>query len=520
MNMDEGVVREYELRVAITVRSIVEVPDLRTWVHAGAKGLDREVAWAHVCEMPDPAEWLGAGDLLMTTGMGIPADPQDQRRFVERLADAGLSGIAVGDRMYAPEISDEMRAAADDRSLPLLFTAYEVPFSALARAVADANRSEEHARVLETLRLYETARHASIGAQGAELLARLQGVVGCRLHVVDHLRGIGLLAGADAPAPAVVRTLAEAAAGRAEPMPAVLRLDADGEPFLAVAVPASRPATLVVQTDGDPVANLGLLRHVAGLVALELEREIVERERRRAAGAELLAGLVDGRLTGEAAAHVLGERGLGEEPRVIAACRLADDDGLSDLHVRLEDRAIAHLPLRRAPWLLLLLADDEAAIAALRAELPDRAPIGLSGPLGRLTRAGDAVREAAWATRAAASAQASVVRYGDRAPSLFLPRGLSEAREAVEEVLGPLLRYDAAHDAELVRSLRLFLEFNRSWKDAAAALYIHKQTLVYRLRRVEELTGRRLSDTSAVADLWLALKAAEWSGGLGADRSD
>jgi PucR family transcriptional regulator, purine catabolism regulatory protein len=460
------------------------------------------------------------GDLLMTTGMGIPADPLKQRRFVERLADAGLSGIAVGDRMNAPEISDEMRAAADERALPLLFTAYEVPFSALARAVADANRSEEHARVLETLRLYETARHASVGAQGAELLRRLQSAVGCRLHVVDHLRGIELMAGADAPAPAVIRTLAEAAACRAEPMPAALRLEADGAPFLAVAVPASRPATMVVSADGEPIADLGLLRHVAGMLALEIERELVERERHRAAGAELLAGLVDGRLTGEAAAHLLGERGLGDEPRVIAACRLADDHHLGDLHVRLEDRGIAHLPLRRAPWQLLLLPDDDAAITGLRAEVSDRAAIGLSGPLGRLTRAADAVREAAWAARAAAGADAGIGRYGDRAPSLFLPRGLSEAGEAVEQVLGPLLRYDAAHDAELVRSLRVFLEHNRSWKDAASALHIHKQTLVYRLRRVEELTGRRLSETGAVADLWLALKAAEWSGELRRPRSD
>ncbi len=66
---------------------------------------------AHVCEMPDPAEWLAAGDLLMTTGLGIPADVSEQRAFVERLAAAGLSGVAVGDRMYAPPISDEMRGA-------------------------------------------------------------------------------------------------------------------------------------------------------------------------------------------------------------------------------------------------------------------------------------------------------------------------------------------------------------------------------------------------------------------------
>jgi len=504
--------------MSITVRELVAVPDLGTWVHAGECGLDREVSWAHVCEMPDPAEWLAAGDLLMTTGLGIPADPSEQRAFVERLAAAGLSGVAVGDRMYAPPISDEMRGAADECGLPLLFTAYEVPFSALARAVADANRSEEHARVLETLRLYETTRHAAVGAQGTELIERLERAVGCRLRLVDHLRGIGLAPRADAPPRAVLDTLAEAATRRAEPMPAVMRLEADGEPFLAVAVAASRPATLVVHSDDGGLPDVLLLRHVAGIVALEIEREIVERERRRASGAELLAGLVDGRLTPDAAAHLLGGRSLVDEPRVIAACRISDDS-LADLHLRLEDRGVAHLLLRRAPWLFVLLADRRAAVDALRTELPDVA-IGVSGALGRTARTPDAVREAQWAAHAAASPAPDLVRYGDDAPSLFLPRGLSEAGAAVDQVLGRLVAYDAAHDSDLVRSLRVFLELNRSWKDAAAALHIHKQTLVYRLRRVEELTGRRLADTGAIADLWLAIKAGEWSGALATDSPD
>jgi PucR family transcriptional regulator, purine catabolism regulatory protein len=506
--------------MAITVRQLVEVPDLRTWVHAGGRGLDREVSWAHVCEMPNPAEWLDAGDLVMTTGMGIPAEPAEQRRFIERLADAGLSGIALGDQMYAPAISDEMRAAADERALPLLLTAYEVPFSALARAVAAANRDEEHARVLETLRLYETVRHATVGAQGAELLARLERSLCCHLHVVDHLRGVGLLPGARVAPPAVVSALGEVASRRAEPMPAVLRLHGDGDAFLAVAMPTSRPATLIVRPGAGEAPELALLRHVAGIVALEIEREIVERERRRAVGAELLAGLVDGRLSGEAAAQPFAERGLDDEPRIVAAVHLDDGgvDELADLHLRLEDRGIAHLPLRRAPWLLVLLADDDDVIAGLRAEVPPDTPIGLSGPLGRLDRAADAAREAGWAAHAAAAGRPRVVRYGDEAPSLFLPRGLSEARRAVAQVLGPLIDYDAAHDAELVRSLRVFLEHNRSWKEAACALHVHKQTLVYRLRRVEELTGRQLADSTSIAELWLALQALEWSAPMGRER--
>ena len=512
MNVNDAVVLWYESAMAMTVRDLVGFPDLRTWVHAGARGLAREISWAHVCELANPTEWLGAGDLLCTTGLGIPADPQEQPVWLQRIADAGLSGVAIGHRMHAPELSPAMCAAADERALPLLFTSYEVPFSALARAVADANRSEEHARVLETLRLYETLQHAAVGAQPSTLLDEMARVVRGPVHVIDHERGVCVIASAGEPPDAIVRALGDAARAREGPMPAVLHLSADGMPFMALAVPASRPVTLVVPGTGGTILDVGVLRQIAGIVALEIERQAIERERRRAFGAELLAGLVDGRLESEGVAGLLEERGLAREPRVLAACG-AERDEHRTLHLRLEDRGIPHLALRRASTMLLLVRDDEHDLAGLRAEILAAGPVGLSGSLGRPSRAADAAREAVWALHAAPAATGTVVRYGAAGPSPFLPRGIAEARDAAEQVLGPIMEYDTARDADLLLSLRAFLEHNRSWKDAAAALHVHKQTLVYRMRRVEDLTGRRIADTSSLAEFWLALKAVDWSGG-------
>lgn len=489
----------------LTVRELVSIPHLRTWPHAGAGGLDREVSWAHVCELPDPTQWLGAGELVLTTGLGIPADAGEQRAYVERLADAGLSGVAIGDRMYAPPLTDEMIAAAEERALPLLLTSYEVPFTELVRAAAEANRSEEHARVLETLRLYELVREAAVMSSGDGFLRTLGRIAGCELHLLDHRRGVPLVRGATAPSPEIAEQLRAASEARTEPMPAVLRLRPD---VLALAVPSARAATLVALPRAGVEPDLMLLRHVAGVAAQEVSREQADAERRRRLGGELLAGLIDGRLAEETAGLALAERGLAAEPRRLAVC-LGADEAQSDLHVRLEDRGIAHLLLNRAPLLLALLADHHVAIDGFAAELGPGAVIGLSDPLGRLARVPDAQREARWAANAARASGKRVARYGDDAPSLFLPRSLSEAEQAVGRVLGRLIEYDATHEADLVRSLRVFLECNRSWKEAATRLQIHKQTLVYRMRRVEELTGRRLDDTGDVAELWLALKAAE-----------
>ena len=73
--------------MAITVRELVGTPDLRTRVLAGASGLDREVSWAHVCELPDPTEYLAHGELLMTVGFTIPKGASAQEAYIERLAE-------------------------------------------------------------------------------------------------------------------------------------------------------------------------------------------------------------------------------------------------------------------------------------------------------------------------------------------------------------------------------------------------------------------------------------------------
>ncbi|MFF2507559.1 PucR family transcriptional regulator [Streptomyces sp. NPDC058067] len=90
---------------------------------------------------------------------------------------------------------------------------------------------------------------------------------------------------------------------------------------------------------------------------------------------------------------------------------------------------------------------------------------------------------------------------------MLLPRSADRAEAIVRSVLAPVLTYDADHDAQLTESLRVFLDENRSWQRAAARLHIHKQTLVYRMGRVTELTGRALDTTDGVAALWLALRA-------------
>src|SRR5690606_21012053 len=116
-------------------------------------------------------------------------------------------------------------------------------------------------------------------------------------------------------------------------------------------------------------------------------------------------------------------------------------------HLRLADRGIPHLLLRRLTTQLALLPDTAAAVDGLREELGDTVAVGLSDRLERPGRAPEAAREAHWALAAAEAAGSGMVRYSEVAlASPFMPRTLADAERAVNQILGPLLAYDAAHE--------------------------------------------------------------------------
>lgn len=74
-------------------------------------------------------------------------------------------------------------------------------------------------------------------------------------------------------------------------------------------------------------------------------------------------------------------------------------------------------------------------------------------------------------------------------------------------MLGAAQAYDRERESELVRTVQTWLERERQAGPVAAALQIHPNTLAYRLRRFEEVSGRNLRSTADLAELWLALRA-------------
>lgn len=89
---------------------------------------------------------------------------------------------------------------------------------------------------------------------------------------------------------------------------------------------------------------------------------------------------------------------------------------------------------------------------------------------------------------------------------LLLQAPKNELEGYIEETLGPLLRYDRDKNGELVTTLCVYFQSNQQMKVTSEVLHIHANTLIYRLKRVEEITGRTLTKVEDLLALHTALE--------------
>ncbi|MFP3987584.1 PucR family transcriptional regulator ligand-binding domain-containing protein [Streptomyces sp. E11-3] len=148
----------------------------------------------------------------------------------------------------------------------------------------------------------------------------------------------------------------------------------------------------------------------------------------------------------------------------------------------------------------------EAARTTARAPEEDELVVGLSAPAGPIAAA-TAYKQAEQALSVARRRGRALVEHEELAAGSVLPLLADDAvRAFADGMLRALREHDATGRGDLVESLRAWLSRHGQWDAAAADLGVHRHTLRYRMRRVEEILGRSLDDPDARMELWLALK--------------
>lgn len=89
---------------------------------------------------------------------------------------------------------------------------------------------------------------------------------------------------------------------------------------------------------------------------------------------------------------------------------------------------------------------------------------------------------------------------------LFYLHGQSELFDFYQEMLGPLIEHDTRGSGALIETLEVYFRCNGNLSETARTMHFHRNALLYRLGRIEEILGRSLEDSELRLSLQIALK--------------
>ncbi|QYM77075.1 PucR family transcriptional regulator [Leucobacter luti] len=464
----------------LSVRDLIGTPQLATRSLTPGVGESRAVRWAHVCELSEPWEWIGGGALVMTTGLALPSDAAAQCAYITGMAKGGIAGLAIGERMSAPPLTPELLACATALDFPILETAHDTPFVTLAMAVAEAQNKERHERVQLTERLYRSLQSHVTTADVEHLLIELGEILDGSLRI-DF--------------------------GASDATRDRVTLHPDQTLTLPLVGPRRGALRYVPRIPG--ALDYSVFQHAAAIVSGVLAMHMVGSQQRQLHGSILLGNLLDDAISDRTARELVSGHGI-QAPFTLALWSKRVEPGdLEKVGYRFEAARIPVLLTEKEGFLVLLGSSTPELIEILEAVAPLDGQIAVGDPFEELEHLRETCKQTRLLLSVSSGSRGRVVRMSDRALATpFLPNNSGSRQVHVEEILGGLFAYDAEHRTQLVSTLFAFLAENRSWVRAAERLGLHRQTLISRIARVEELTGHHLSNMNDTAILWFALQCA------------
>ena len=508
----------YNRDMGVSVRDILEIPGMALRQVAGGAESDRPIRWVHVSELEDPTPWLKGGELLLTTGMGVGATPAKQRAYVKRLADAGLAGLGFGLGFSHDKVPRAIVTTADQVAFPVFEVPYPVPFIAITEAVFTRILAEQYDVLQRAVDAEHVLTRAVMDGAGVEGIAASLAHVTKGWAMLLDLHGIPLAATSRAATARAERVWEGLRSSRPDGTSFSLSLVDQGHHIWVQPVGAQGRVEAFLAV-GKPEQPSQLDRIVAGhalsLFAIELAKSRAVADTERRLQGDFFDELAAGSLSDADAARGLARFGFARDAQVAAvALEGAEVDTLARAAEDHGSRAGGgFLVSRRGDGVAILLPGDAASeLEELVKSLAVRLGETLRGGSGSAVTPGEvgrSLREAHYALQVCRLEGWTFAGFADLGTyRLLLSMADPDALRAfADSLLGPLDAYDRDQHGELVPSLQAFIQHNSRWETASADLFVHRHTLRYRIRKVEELTGRDLSSSFDRMEFWLALRA-------------
>ena len=541
--------------MGISLREAMNIFPFSTAIlRAGNQGLDAEVESVNIQEVPEVIRWLKGGEILFTSGYAFHSE-EGGVRLIEQLSAKKVAAIAIKPGQYLQAVPEKMIERAEKLGFPLFELPEELPYMDCMVPILE-RLTQKRLYTLERIEMTRNSLiYSIIKGQGLEGICKvLETISECSIMIMTE-HGIilshSLHEGHGSADEERFRHFCHITFGDAQrspyPLNACSRISVGeqqavvyplgvGEELLAVLF--ALPAEIPIDT-----AGIMLLDNVGSMVIIELmkEREVLAHEQK---------------VSGQFLESLLSSAGyLSESNTKRWASYIGFDITRSycvmvlgmDTHQRFRDNA--HIPeasiqrlksesLQRLKYHFrrygdqILYMESSMSIVALATVSDEHhwetcrqylanAVQALCGEYGEgnfaagIGRVKDSIAEATAsysearkALRAAVKTGLDVCDFASLGPFVFLHEvtGSKEAEDFCNEYLSPIQEYDRQYNASLVETLSAYFASSQNARKTAESLGVHKNSVIYRLEKIESLLGKSLKDPETAFNLQLGLK--------------
>lgn len=486
----------------VTVKELLNIPLLKdVKVISGEKGIDRIVRYIDIMEVPDFEGWLREGELLLTTAYSIRNNPLQLPKLIEHMAKAGAAALGIKPHRFIQGIPEETVFESNKYGLPIIEIPQSIPYIDITQAVMELVLNKQAILLRRSEEIYKSLTKLVLENTGLQHVAdKVADLLSTSIQVTDRYGN------------ALVKSPQDFCFGQ----------DHKKQSF-AILVDKQVEGNFIIDKEHLDDMEQVCVEQARLVFSLELMRKKTE----LVTELRLRGNFVDELLSDfPPSMHEIENKGkkFGFSPNYfweVAIIEINEElgsnkpDVLTDLYQLVEQNSnypdVRSYIEKKGDRILLILPSKKT---------PDHRKMNLYE--NQVEKWGDILKK--WADRFQGTAKKIRVGIGQQTSLWEIQRGYSEARKALsiggklfneqhvmlyedievyqllyevkdntgfekllEKHLGKLYTYDKEHGTDLVKTLHVYLECSGSLVETASKLFIHRNSVKYRMDRIKEI---------------------------------
>ena len=527
-------------------------------VVAGQKGLDHVVTTANVISTPNVAKYMRGGELLITGGYVLMDSPNICEKLVVDLVDRGVAVLALRLDAYIEEAPIPMVDACNANDLPLIVLPAHIPYIDLMMPIFEAEINSQYVTLKNSDHIYNTIVDMILSGKNlTDICTLLREIVSHDISVIEKSGAFLTRMETDELTlesfQQDIRTIIAYVHNQPYIFSQVIPLDTLANSNFSYAIPLVTSTGIdgyvLVWNNQVPLSEYAvtLLERASALIALEVMKLNANFETEQHLRGELLDYILFSDAFDTSVARRWASNMNFRFRRIMQVLFFSfhtdrTDSGspsishIRDLNhsiktwVRSDISAFFHrndipaLITEHDNNLIVLLTYAEASsprsycadidleklLETLNSspKLSANMSVGIGAKVQEIKTLRRSLREAEVAFRIGTSVfREKHVHVFENLGAYSVLRGLQDqsSREFVQSNLGNIMQYDMTRGDLLIDTLEEYFAHDCNYEKTAEALYIHRNTVVYRIKKIEELAGISLVNRTQSFNLQLSL---------------